>query len=63
MRRDKFRMLRQEAKKILPKKVNVTAVGSQRFCKYGRIYGDGLRSQSIMIVPINRNQNNNWKVG
>lgn len=61
MRRDKLRIFRQKIKKLLPKKVNVTTGG---FCKYGRVQdGVGSQSQSVMVVPIKGNQNNNWKVG
>lgn len=63
MRNDKIRMVRQELKKVIPKKVNVTASDSIGFCKYGRVQGSSLQSEAIMVVPINGNQNNNWKVG
>jgi len=59
--KDKFRKLRQTIKMITPKKVKV----SGNFCKYGRVRsnpGNPAQSGYIMIVPIEGNQNNNWKV-
>lgn len=63
MRKDNLRTYRQEIKKLIPKKANVTAAGSRGFCKYGRVYGDRLQSQYAMVIPLGRNQNNNWKIG
>lgn len=63
MSNDRVRQFKQELKKLIPKKVNVTRVGSFGFCKYGRVRGDRLQSQSVMVIPINRNQNDNWKAG
>lgn len=63
MRKDKLRIFKQEMKKIIPKKVNVTAVGPRGFCKFGRVHGDRLESRSIVVIPVKGNQNNNWKAG
>ena len=61
MRRENIRIARQRIRKLLPKKVTVTVNG---FCKYGRVqHGVGSQSQSVMVVPIKGNQNNNWKIG
>ena len=63
MSRDKLRILRQEIKKIIPKKVNVTPVGSGGFCKFGRVYGGQPKSEPSIVIPMEGNQNNNWKAG
>lgn len=60
---DRARQIKQELKKLIPKKVSVTAIGSQGFCKYGRVRGDRLQSQTVMVIPMAGNQNNNWKIG
>ena len=64
MHKNKLRQFRQGMKRLLPKKVNVTPVGTNGFCKYGRVRG-GRESQSefVMVAPIKGNQNNNWKIG
>ena len=61
MHRDKLRMFRQEMKKIIPKKVNITAVGLSGFCKFGRIHGTGFKKEAAIVIPMKGNQNNNWK--
>jgi hypothetical protein len=56
-----MRIFRQEIKKIMPKKVKLTG----KFCKYGRVYsnpGIPTESGSVFIVPIEGNQNNNWRI-
>lgn len=63
MHSNKIRQYKQQMKRIIPKKVRVTSVGASGFCKYGRVYGDDLQFQSVMIVPIKGNPNNNWKIG
>jgi len=59
--KDRFRKLKQTIKMITPKKVRV----SGNFCKYGRVYsnlGNSTQSGYAMIIPVNGNQNNNWKI-
>ena len=61
MHRENIRVARQRIRKLLPKKVTVTANG---FCKYGRVHkGTDLQAKTLIIVPVKGNQNNNWKVG
>jgi hypothetical protein len=59
--RDSIRILRQEFKKIIPKKVTVTSVGAGGFCKFGRVHGSKMKSESSVVIPMKGNQNNNWK--
>jgi len=46
---------------ITPKKVKVFG----GFCKYGRVYsnpGNSAQSGYIQVIPIEGNQNNNWRI-
>ena len=61
--KDNLRILRQKIKKIIPKRVNVTAFGRTGFCKFGRVRGDRLKTESSIVIPMFGNQNNNWKAG
>ena len=64
MLNDRVRQFRQKVKKLLPKKVSVVSTGMGGFCKYGKVRGGrGSQSESVIIVPIEGNQNDNWRVG
>ena len=42
----------------------VIPTGVEGFCKYGKVRGGrGAQSESVIIVPIEGNQNDNWKIG
>lgn len=60
--KDKKRQFKARVKSIYPKMVRMTG----KFCTYGRVRSNrGIsecnKNDTMYIVPMERNQNNNWK--
>lgn len=49
MRKDKYRIIRQELKKLMPKRVRAASGVS----KYGKITGDTPSTGNVLIIPVN----------